>query len=170
MGKPFKTGAEIPLITSRLPQAFPTSRTSMNTSPTPHGPGFSFVDTYQLSEDKQSILAVKKLDPSMPFFADHFPGLPLMPGVLLIETAAQVCGILWSAIQPEDSQLTMLAQVQQFKIRKSVFPSEILKIKASLQRDFGTLAQFEASLVVGEDEVAAGILILGRKNPSASSP
>ena len=91
-----------------------------------------------------------------------------MPGVLLIESAAQACGILWSAIQAEDTQLTMLAQVQQFKIKKSVFPSEILEIRATLQRDFGALAQFEVVLSVEHSEVAGGVLILGRKALTSS--
>jgi 3-hydroxyacyl-[acyl-carrier-protein] dehydratase len=138
----------------------------MNPSPTPHGPGFSFIDTYQLSEDQQSLRATKRLDPHMPFFADHFPGQPLMPGVLLIEAAAQACGILWSLFQAEvPTQLTMLAQVQQFKIKKPVFPQDLLEMKVSLQRDFGHLAQFEVSLQVQHDEVAAGVLILGRSHP-----
>jgi 3-hydroxyacyl-[acyl-carrier-protein] dehydratase len=132
---------------------------------TPHGPGFSFVDTYQVSDDKTSLTASKHLDPSMPFFADHFPGQPLMPGVLLIESAAQACGILWSSLQTETAgQLTMLAQVQQFKIKRPVFPLDTLEMKVTLQRDFGALAQFEVSLSVQANEVASGVLILGRKS------
>ncbi|MDZ4789347.1 MAG: FabA/FabZ family ACP-dehydratase [Blastochloris sp.] len=131
---------------------------------TPHGSGFSFIDSFQLSDDIQSIIARKRLDPSMPFFADHFPEQPLMPGVLLIESAAQACGILWGALAAEEkNQLTMLAQVQQFKIKKTVFPNEHLDIQATLQRDFGSLAQFEVSLSVQSVEVATGILVLGRK-------
>lgn len=136
----------------------------MNSGHTPHGSGFSFIDQFTLSDAKDSLIAKKWLDPAMPFFADHFPNNPLMPGVLLIECAAQACGILWSALTPDDSNtLTMLAQVQQFKIKQSAFPNQTLEIHAALQRDFGTLAQFAVTLSFEKNELAAGVLILGRK-------
>lgn len=131
---------------------------------TPHGSGFSFIDEFILSDSKGSLTAKKWLDPEMPFFVDHFPNNPLMPGVLLIECAAQACGILWSAHAPDDSHLlTMLAQVQQFKIKQSAFPNQTLEIHAALQRDFGNLAQFEVALFFEKNELAVGVLILGRK-------
>ena len=64
---------------------------------TPHGPGFSFLDAFEVIGAGREGRGRKWLDPQMPFFADHFPGRPLMPGVLLIECAAQTawepCGL-----------------------------------------------------------------------------
>src|ERR1039457_2659280 len=62
---------------------------------TPHGPGFSFIDSFEIIESQKRGRGRKWLDPAAPFFADHFPGNPLMPGVLLIECAAQAAGVLW---------------------------------------------------------------------------
>ena len=50
---------------------------------TPHGPGFSFLDTLAVVEPGKRARGTKWLDPKSAFFADHFPGNPLMPGVLL---------------------------------------------------------------------------------------
>ncbi|MEZ5404903.1 MAG: hypothetical protein R3F23_01650 [Verrucomicrobiia bacterium] len=62
---------------------------------TPHGPGFSFVDSFVWDDSQKQLTAKKWLDPKLSFFADHFPEKPLMPGVLLVECAAQTAGVLW---------------------------------------------------------------------------
>ena len=84
---------------------------------TPHGPGFSFLDSFEIIEPRKRGRGRKWLDPAAPFFADHFPGNPLMPGVLLIECAAQAAGVLW-----RPSGGAFLAAVSQFRFRKPVLP------------------------------------------------
>ena len=59
---------------------------------TPHGPGFSFLDSFEILEPGKRGRGRKWLNPKLAFFADHFPGNPLMPGVLLVECAAQAAG------------------------------------------------------------------------------
>jgi 3-hydroxyacyl-[acyl-carrier-protein] dehydratase len=129
---------------------------------TPHGPGFSFVDSFELIEPGKRGRGRKWLDPAAPFFADHFPGNPLMPGVLLIECAAQTAGALWR--QPS---VAFLAAVTQFRFIKPVLPNQTLEIEVTLEKDFGALAQFDAVLRVGPDVVAQGRLTLSRSRSSA---
>ncbi|HUI08580.1 MAG TPA: hypothetical protein VL486_16390 [Verrucomicrobiae bacterium] len=124
---------------------------------TPHGPGFSFVDSFELIEPAKRGRGRKWLDPAAPFFADHFPGNPLMPGVLLVECAAQSAGALWQ--QPGTA---FLAAVTQFRFIKPVLPDQTLEIEVSLEKDFGALAQFEAVLRIGSEVVAQGRLTLSR--------
>jgi 3-hydroxyacyl-[acyl-carrier-protein] dehydratase len=124
---------------------------------TPHGPGFSFLDSFEVLEPLKRGRGHKRLDPAAPYFADHFPGNPLMPGVLLVESAAQAAGALW---QKEGA--AFLAAVQQFRFLQAVLPGQTLEIDVTLEKEFGTLAQFDATLRVGSMVVAQGKLAISR--------
>lgn len=129
---------------------------------TPHGEGFSFLDTFEVTADPKRGRGTKWLDPKLPFFADHFPGKPVMPAVLLIECAAQAAGALWGSVQGIETPTPfVLAQVLQFKILRSVLPGEKIESEVSLENSFGKLAQFEVVLSVRQLEVARGKIVLG---------
>jgi 3-hydroxyacyl-[acyl-carrier-protein] dehydratase len=130
---------------------------------TPHGPGFSFLDSFEVTLAGREGRGRKWLDPKLSFFTDHFPGQPLMPGVLLIECAAQAAGALWaSTFAPDAPSHFILAQALQFKIQQPVFPSETIESSVTLENIFGDLAQFTATLRVNEIEVARGRIVLSR--------
>ena len=129
--------------------------------PTPHGPGFSFVDRVEVDPSLGSAKGEKWLDPAMPFFADHFPGRPLMPGVLLIEAAAQTAGCLWGARRHnQEPEPFSLVRVDKFKLSAPVLPGALLAIEAKWLRDFGPMAEFEARLSVEGQPVASGMVVL----------
>jgi len=129
---------------------------------TPHGPGFSFLDSFEIVEPGKRGSGRKWLNPAAAFFADHFPGNPLMPGVLLIECAAQAAGVLWQPPGP-----AFLAGVSQFRFRKPVLPGETLEIEVTLEKELGAFAQFGAVLRVGPSVVAQGTVMLSRAISSA---
>jgi len=130
---------------------------------TPHGPGFSFLDSFNVTVPGREGRGCKWLDPQMPFFTDHFPGQPLMPGVLLIECAAQTAGALWaSTLDDKAPPHFILAQVLQFKIQKPVLPGETIETDVVLENSLGQLAQFIVTLRVTQNEVARGKLVLSQ--------
>jgi len=129
---------------------------------TPHGEGFSFLDAFEITSSSQRGRGSKWLDPKLSFFADHFPGQPMMPAVLLIECAAQTAGALWASILgPETPSHFVLAQVLQFKILCSVLPGDKIETDVMFETALGKLAQFEVVLSVSQSEVARGKIVLG---------
>ena len=128
---------------------------------TPHGHGFSFLDAFEITVAGREGRGRKWLDPKLAFFADHFPGQPLMPGVLLIECAAQAAGALWASTLATDAPAHFtLAQVVQFKLQQPVQPGETVETHVVLDKVFCQLAQFDVTLRVGEREIARGRIVL----------
>jgi 3-hydroxyacyl-[acyl-carrier-protein] dehydratase len=138
---------------------------------TPHGPGFSFIDAIELvADDPPRLRATKYLDPALPFFADHFPQRPVMPGVLIIEMAAQAAGALLgrrSTSAAEPKVAFSLVQVMDFRLRHPALPGDTLVCEVEMEREFGSLAHFAATLrLAGRDDIVAqGKIILARPLP-----
>ena len=130
---------------------------------TPHGHGFSFLDAFEVTTSGREGRGRKWLDPKLAFFADHFPRRPLMPGVLLIECAAQAAGALWASTLAADAPAHFtLAQVAQFKLQQPVQPGDTVETHVTLDKIFGPLAQFDVTLRVNDSEVARGRIVLGQ--------
>jgi len=133
---------------------------------TPHGPGFAFLDAFEVTQTARDGRGRKWLDPELPFFRDHFPAQPLMPGVLLIECAAQAAGALWASTLTANSPAHFtLAQIIQFKLQQPVQPGDTVETHVMLDKVFGPLAQFEVTLFVKSTEVARGRIVLSRPTP-----
>ena len=92
----------------------------------PHKAPFLFVDKV-VACDVDSIEAVRCFDGTEPYFAGHFPGHPIVPGVLLVEAMAQAMAY-WSLFMNGDSKI-LLAGVDKARFRKPVLPGDVVVLK-----------------------------------------
>jgi 3-hydroxyacyl-[acyl-carrier-protein] dehydratase len=103
----------------------------------PHRPPFLFVDkVIELTDTK--IRAIKAINPEEPFFKGHYPGNPIMPGVLICESIFQTGAILLSSIIGDISEGTpVLTRISNAKFKNMVRPGAILELEAELVEKVG---------------------------------
>lgn len=107
----------------------------------------------EISED--SIIGIKNVSFNEPQFLGHFPGYPVMPGVMIIEAMAQTAGILVTYVAPHTrGKLMFLASVEEAKFRKPVVPGDQLRIEMKMIRLKATVAKMRGIATV-EGQVVA---------------
>jgi 3-hydroxyacyl-[acyl-carrier-protein] dehydratase len=124
----------------------------------PHRAPFVWVDRVIEIVPGRSCHAVTDVDPAAPFFAGHFPGDPILPGVFLVEAAAQTAGVMLGAGAAGTPGRHRLAAVSQFKFLRPVLPGATIHIytKTLIERD--GMVVVSATLTVDEETVATGQL------------
>lgn len=129
----------------------------------PHRYPFLLVDRVIELEPNKRIRAIKNVTINEPFFQGHFPGHPVMPGVLVVEAMAQVGGLLTqlSLVDlPEKSEkLFYLVKVDNARFSKMVVPGDQLDIEVVLKRTIRNMAMYECVARV-DGKVAASAEIL----------
>ena len=118
---------------------------------------FLFVDkiTYL---DESEVIGIKNVTVNEPFFKGHFPGNPIMPGVLQIEALAQVGGILvMNSIDEPDKYIPYLAGIENFRFRKMVKPGDTLVMRLRFESPIKRgIAKMKAEAFVNNDIVGEG--------------
>src|SRR5437879_56470 len=120
------------------------------------------VDAITEHEAGRRLVAVKNVTVNEEFFQGHFPGAPLMPAVLMIESLSQVAAVLLLHRNegPANSRI-YLRGIDDAKFRRQVVPGDRLRLEVSLGRRRATLARAYAAAFVGDQLVAEAELLLG---------
>jgi 3-hydroxyacyl-[acyl-carrier-protein] dehydratase len=136
----------------------------------PHGPEFRFVTRVISHKPGEAAEAIWAPTGKEPFFAGHFPGRPIVPGVLIAESMAQVAGLA-VPIPPGTAAEGMDGKLVQVDVRfeQPVIPPAEIAIRAQLVRSVGGLHQFNVSASVGAIVVSRGTLTLNC-SPIESAP
>jgi 3-hydroxyacyl-[acyl-carrier-protein] dehydratase len=100
-----------------------------------------------LRVDEKTIVVEAQVPKESTVFEGHFPGYPLMPGVLLIESMAQASGFLLLGVLKFE-RMPILAAVKEAKVRGSVFPGDLMTLEASLVHEGSGYAMTEAKIRV----------------------
>jgi len=134
----------------------------------PHRPPFLFVDNILELNTGTAIVTERHVSSQEPFFKGHFPGNPVMPGVLITEALAQTCGLLMGLTlrekkpSVENSPAGFVLTTIDIKFLLPVKPQSTLRMASTLKKQFGNLYRFSVAGFVSERVVAKGILSLGR--------
>ena len=122
----------------------------------PHRPPFLWIDSI-ISFDAETIVTEKFIDPDLDIFAGHYPGYPLMPGVLLCEAVFQT-GALFMAnmLKKSENKYTgaknrtpVLTRITGAKFKREVKPGDTIRMHVSLDETLGNAWFFKGKVVVG---------------------
>jgi 3-hydroxyacyl-[acyl-carrier-protein] dehydratase len=123
----------------------------------PHRYPFLLVDRVLECRPGESIRALKNVTYNEPFFPGHFPGRPVMPGVMIMEALAQVAGILCfitANVIPDENTRLYLVAIDKARFRRPVVPGDQLLLTAQLERSLKGIWRFSTKALVGDQEVA----------------
>jgi len=122
-----------------------------------------------ITED--SVVGIKNVTVNEPHFTGHFPGFPVMPGVLIIEAMAQVAGILVGKLAPHTrGKVMFLASVGEARFRRPVVPGDQLRIEMKMLRLKHTVAKMQGTATVDGQVAAEATLMCKLVDKSIEAP
>lgn len=129
----------------------------------PHRYPFLLVDRVLVCVPGKRIEAIKNVTVNEPFFQGHFPGLPVMPGVMVLEALAQAAGILafkTAGVVPDGSSRFYFVGIDGARFRRPVVPGDQLLLKATYERAIRGIWKFSTVAEVGGEEVASATMMV----------
>ena len=122
----------------------------------PHRDPFLLIDQVRDLQSNVSAVGVKNVTGEEDFFRGHFPGHPIMPGVLIVEAMAQTAGVLVVASLGEEAEgkLVYFMTVDDARFRKPVFPGDVLELHVELLRSKRNVYKFNGKAMVGDKLVS----------------
>ena len=133
----------------------------------PHRYPFLLVDRVIELVPDTSVVTLKNVTMNEPFFQGHFPGNPVMPGVLVVEALAQAGGLLTqlSRQNADEEQLFYLVKVDNAKFSRMVVPGDRLELDVELKRQIRNMAQYVGIARVDGEQVACAEILCAAARP-----
>jgi 3-hydroxyacyl-[acyl-carrier-protein] dehydratase len=121
----------------------------------PHRYPFLLVDRVIEMVPGERVVAIKNVTANEPFFPGHFPGYPVMPGVLIVEALAQAgCVMMLSSMEDRQNKVPFFAGINRCKFRRQVVPGDQLRLELNVLRQRGASCKMAAKAFVGEELAA----------------
>jgi 3-hydroxyacyl-[acyl-carrier-protein] dehydratase len=124
----------------------------------PHREPFIFVDCVESVQVGERAVCRKTFTGEEAFFRGHFPGNPIVPGVILGEALAQTAGI--AAGPPANGRSYLLSAIRQMKFPRAAAPGEAIELEARKLGATGGLLQFEVTATIKAGVAASGVIVL----------
>lgn len=133
----------------------------------PHRYPFLMIDRvvdYSITEEHKTLKAIKNVSFNEPFFQGHFPGKPVLPGVLILEAMAQATGVLAFTMvgKPEPGELYYFASIDHARFRRPVKPGDQLVIDVEFLKERRGIASFKGVATVDGAEVCSADLMCAK--------
>jgi 3-hydroxyacyl-[acyl-carrier-protein] dehydratase len=127
----------------------------------PHAYPFLLVDRILEVEPGKRVVGIKNVTYNEPFFPGHFPGRPIMPGVLIVEAMAQTAGVLifYSLPEEERKKTVFFLAIDNVRFRKPVIPGDQLRMELEITRHRQSIWGFKGKAFVDGNVVAEGDLL-----------
>jgi 3-hydroxyacyl-[acyl-carrier-protein] dehydratase len=137
----------------------------------PHRYPFLLIDRVVEIERKRRIVAIKNVTANEPYFTGHFPGFPIMPGVLMVEAIAQAGGaLLLTEVPDREGKLMVFTGIEKARFRKPVTPGDQLRIEVKVLAWRTTAVRMEGTAFVGEKVAAEAVVTCQLVNRPATQP
>lgn len=122
----------------------------------PHRFPFLLVDSILELEPGKRAVGLKNVTINEPFFTGHFPGNPVMPGVLIVEAMAQVGAVALLSLEKNQGKTVLFGGIDKVRFKKQVLPGDQLRMEVVLIKIKGSIGKGEGKAYVGDELAVSG--------------